>query len=175
MKHAPPFTVFPSWSQVFSLVALSGLCASAALHVASFLSRRWSEVPLGTMFVLGIGVFALCTPLIVTERASTQQEDYWKRFLGRLPLWLRFVAVGLAVYTVFNFARFFALTEGGTLHIREGSYFLEDHGRVIRELTEQGYRDQIAYQVRFFSGHLLPFYFFATVSFWLRSKSERAK
>jgi hypothetical protein len=62
-----------------------------------------------------------------------------------------------AAYALVNFAVFIVLSEGGGPHERDGKYVLQEHGTVLRELSEAEYHQQRAYVVRGFSGHWMLF------------------
>ena len=61
------------------------------------------------------------------------------------------------IYAFINFAMFFVLMEGGSPDVKNGSYYLHNHGKKIRDLTQDEYKRFQAYEVRGFSGHWIIF------------------
>lgn len=75
-----------------------------------------------------------------------------------LPIWARLLFGAVFLYALLNFLLFFQATGGGSIERdADGQAVLSDHGRVIRTLDEQGVRAIEVWQVRAFSGHILPF------------------
>jgi hypothetical protein len=64
-------------------------------------------------------------------------------------------------YAFINFA-FFMIGNIGTPDIIDGKFVLHNHGRIIKNLTEQQYHHYKALELRGFSGHWIAFYGIAT-------------
>jgi len=52
----------------------------------------------------------------------------------------------------------FAISQSGVPDIKNEQYILQNHGQLIRILTEQEYHHYKANEVRGFSGHWIAFY-----------------
>lgn len=52
-------------------------------------------------------------------------------------------------------------SQPGSPEIQDGQYILQNHGKLIRTITEQEYHHYKANEVRGFSGHWLIFYGFS--------------
>ena len=89
-----------------------------------------------------------------------------------MPRHIQILVLVFAAYTFVNFMLFFYLSEGASPGISIGSYVLQSHGTVIRELTESEYNWQQAYILRGFSGHWLIFYLLPAVYFWYSTPEQ---
>jgi hypothetical protein len=166
----------PRIRRLIASVAFIGLALSVMVHGAAFLGVDLIEkFPL--VWGLHLGIF----PLFLLMMLATRREEKdshglsrppspWKRFFDPMPLWAKYITYALGAYTLINFAWFFSLSKGGTPELREGIYVLHDHGKIIRELTEQEYHIQKAYVLRGFSGHWLYFYVICGFYFWFPRK-----
>ncbi len=99
------------------------------------------------------------------ERGQEANLEGAKRLFELCPGWAKALAAGLVVYAAVNFVVFLKLMHGGSPEEADGQYYLQDHGRVVRQLTKTEYRQFLAYEVRGFSGHLMVFSFFPLVYF----------
>jgi len=158
--------------RLIASVAFIGLALSAMVHGATFLGVDLIE-KFQLVWGLHLGIFPLFFLMILAIRIE-EKDSYgflrkslsWKRFFAPMPIWAKYVTYALLAYALINFALFLFLSEGGTPELRDGKYVLHDHGRIIRELTEQEYHLQKAYVLRGFSGHWMYFYIISGLYFW---------
>ena len=73
------------------------------------------------------------------------------------PRPLRWLTGAFGLYAMVNFVLFVILSEGGGPSQRDGKYVIEDHGTVVREISEAEFHRKQAYIVRGFSGHWMLF------------------
>ena len=93
-----------------------------------------------------------------------------------LPVWARLVFGAVFLYALLNFLLFFQATGGGSVERdANGQAVLSGHGRVIRTLDENGVRAIEVWQVRAFSGHILPFLVLPGLYFLLAPADDDAK
>jgi len=72
---------------------------------------------------------------------------------------MKALSVVLFAYAFFNFFfTIFVLNEGGVPSELGGKKVIHNHGKIIRELTDEEYETHQAYGVRTFSGHWMIFY-----------------
>jgi len=91
-----------------------------------------------------------------------------------IPGWVFLVGVAVSIYAVLNFALFIVSTQGGIPSIQDGKYVLENHGRLVREITQAEYVAFRANELRGFSGHWLVFYFVPFAYFMFAQREPEA-
>jgi hypothetical protein len=139
------------------------LCA-AVIALATHLLAIAGAAPLGMgVIVLVFPVAFICFGAFILA-AKRETADQGSRRLGvfkllePFPSWARVLFAVVFLYAGINFALFFRATGGGAVDQQaDGRVVLTDHGRFIRELDDRGVRDLEVWQVRLFSGHILPF------------------
>ena len=157
------------------IASLVILTSSAVFHFATFIpaipvSLRWAwPIHLAALAVFAAMVFSLveqqkrqpkkpATGLFAGWRAAIEQNrEFQSKLLGFVPISLR-VACGIAfVYALVNLPLSLSFMEGGSPSAKNGHYYLQSHGRKIRDLTKEEYRRFRAYEVRAFTGHWMFF------------------
>jgi hypothetical protein len=133
------------------------LIVSLVVHASTFLGiDPMAEWP-GVMF-LHLAIFPpFIAAIYYAWRTGGKEPENLDPVVNSAPLWLRILTGVFFAYALVNFAIFMVLNEGGGPHERDGKYFLQSHGRVLRELTKEEYHRQQAYVVRGFSGHWMLF------------------
>jgi hypothetical protein len=99
------------------------------------------------------------------ESASVQRRVL-REIARSVPLVVRLICVAVFIYVGINFTLSLKNLEGGGPQARNGHYYLESHGHIMRELTSEEYRRFSTYELRLFSGHwiffaLIPAVYFA--------------
>jgi len=139
------------------LFAAAVLIVSLVVHVSTFLGidpmERWPGVMFIHVAIFPPFIAAIC----YANRIGGPEQGCQDRVINSAPRWLRILTGLLFAYALVNFAIFLVLVEGGGPHERDGKYFLQSHGTVLRELSEAEYHQQRAYVVRGFSGHWMLF------------------
>ena len=92
-----------------------------------------------------------------------------------MPAWSWPLIYAAGIYAALNFALFNYNSEGGSPDIRDGHYVLHDHGKIIRELSEDEYHIQKAYVARGFSGHWMLFYLMPALYFGFADAALRVE
>lgn len=172
------------FTKYFSKIALIGLLLSAFFHLISLTGTYLHGVFDVGMPLMHVGVFVVFFPAILKinklQRGGSSnltnrsihftQKQYLQYLKNNRPKF--FVALGilLFVYALVNFVLFAQAGGGGGPHITDqGVYVIQNHGDIIREITEKEYWQFRANEIRGFSGHWLAFYF---VSYFLLYKSD---
>lgn len=148
----------------FFYLAAIGWSLSLVVHLLALAGVDASETVSAT-WLLHIGIFAVWIPAILTLRSRSDGQSAMRKYgifglLTTAPFWLRAVAaLGLA-YAVLNFLLFMG-GQPGSPTAANGVYSLQNHGTIVKVLTESEYYRYKANEVRGFSGHWMAFYGFA--------------
>jgi hypothetical protein len=153
-----------------SFLALGTALAVATIHglaIAGF--APWGMAPVFPALFVAFGCFAA---LLGDQRE--RKIIYPLGLFANWPAWA-FLLFGVVFLCAgVNFVWFFASTGGGALLEQSGQTFLADHGRIIRPLDAAGVRAFHAWEVRLFSGHILPFVVLPGLYFLVQSRQPRA-
>jgi hypothetical protein len=150
------------WTHPGTFAILVAFGLSVVVHGATFFAINLPEkVPL--LWGLHVAAIAAFGSMILASRGLHSRRTAFA--LPNWPAWGYLLAIGAFIYAFINFALFLGRMEGGSPEVRDGSYFLSDHGRIIRELTADQYHWLQVYIVRGFSGHwmfflVLPYLYF---------------
>ena len=144
----------------------SALFISAAIFIVSLIVHLSTFVPAHAISMKQVGILhilSMGSTFLITPFQAKFSRDWFKLATKKSKMALKFVGA----YAVLNFALFAYLMEG---HPGEsnGKYYIHDHGRKIRDISEDEYIRFNALLTRGFSGHwlifsLLPFVFFKDV------------
>ena len=101
----------------------------------------------------------VCFGAFIREQRSRRSASFFNpfAFAHTWPEWAQYVSGAVFLYALVNFLWFFMATGGGTLEHTGHQAYLSDHGRFIRSLDASGVRAFHAWEVRLFTGHILPF------------------
>ena len=168
------------------ITALLVFASSAAFHFASYfpavpvsMALAW-PLHLATMAVFAMMSFSIDAQLkrqpkltakgfFARWHARNQQyKEIQSKPIAFAPRPLRIACIAAFIYAFINFALFMVLMEGGSPSVKNGNYYLQSHGRKIRDLTKDEYLRFQSYEVRGFSGHwmffsIIPMTYFLTV------------
>jgi len=161
--------------RVIFFVAVFGLIASAVVHLSTFLGINPQRV-FPPVWVLHALIFVVWIPVVFSCRKIVKKEnrkDFWKIATRNAPRWMKFLSVALFVYAFFNFFfTGFVLSEGGVPSELDGRKVIHNHGKVIRELSDEEYEMHQAYTVRGFSGHWMIFYAVGMMVLYSKMKED---
>ncbi len=147
--------------------ALVGFLLALAVHVAALYGIDVSS-RLPFIWLLHVGIFIVFIPTVLSMEKTIGKKPSPKDIFARLPRWVTGLGISLFAYTLINFMVFTTTSEGGTPVMENGKYLLENHGKLIRELSASEYKELMANVTRGFSGHWLLFYFFPLAWFKFR-------
>ena len=158
-------------THLLALVALIGFLLSLAVHVAALFGIDVAaKIPL--VWALHVGIFVVFIPFIILSPKVLGSKPAFADVRQLFPGWVMALGVVIFAYVILNFLLFILATQGGSPSIRDGKFVLQDHGRLIRELTASEYTSFKANEVRGFSGHWLAFYFILFAYFLFRKKAN---
>jgi len=150
--------------------AVTGWTLGLTVHLLSLADFDITDtVPY--VWILHIGIFIVWLPTVFYLKKNEELKAYqqsgmlnrmnpfgfFKIISRQTPTWLIIIAIGGFFYAIINFMLFMN-SEPGVPDIKDGQYILQDHGRLIKILTEQEYHHYKANEMRGFSGHWLAFY-----------------
>jgi hypothetical protein len=145
--------ILRAWILVSAII----LIVSFAAHLSTFFPIDPMESIPGIMFI-HVAIFPPFIAAILSANKATREQGYdHKRILQLAPAWMRTMFYAFFAYALLNFVLFFILSGGNAPTRLDGKYFLTQHGRVVREISEAEYHRQKAYVVRGFSGHWMMF------------------
>jgi hypothetical protein len=151
-------------------LAAAGWTLSLIINIFSIAGVDLGEIfPL--IWLFHIGVFAVWIPLIFNLRnnellMSYQRSDFlqkmnpnwlFKIVFKNTPPWMTAISVGGFFYVFVN-SILGETFQNGTPQIKDGQFILQNHGDLIRILTEHEYHLYKANEIRGFSGFWIAFY-----------------
>ena len=155
--------------------AVTGWTLGLIVHLVSLLGIDVTEkIPF--IWILHIGIFVVWLPTILNLRKNEKLKEFsqsglltrmnplvfFKMIFQNTPTWLTLIAISGFLYAIVNFMLFMT-SQLGVPDVKDGQYILQNHGQLIKTLTEQEYHHYKANQLRGFSGHWIAFYGIAMV------------
>lgn len=152
--------------KVVAIAAVPGLIAGIYVFIASFFGLSIDNLG-GKALLLHFGIFALAIPLIFVERWSKGVDP----FRGK-PRWVLRSMQILFVLFVVVFFTFLALSHAASPEIIHGEHVLNDHGKIVRYISEREYLFLKGWELRLFaSGWMLAYYALMT-HWWFPRQDE---
>jgi len=157
-------------------LAVLGWTLALIVHVVSVADIDVTQkIPF--VWILHIGIFIVWIPAILVLRKNEELKnlkkigvltrmnpfDFFKPILKKIPSWLIVITIAGFFYAIINFMLFIA-SRLGSPDIQNGQYVLQNHGQLIKTLTEREYHHYKANELRGFSGHWIAFYGIATAA-----------
>ena len=128
---------------------------SFVVHLSTFLQIDTMEAIPGVMLI-HVAIFPPFFAAIVYLNKLSRERGYTTRqVLMQTPFWMRLVCGTCFAYAFINFIIFGIQSRNGGPSKEDGKFFLTEHGRVIREISEAEFHQHQNYVVRGFSGHWL--------------------
>jgi hypothetical protein len=149
-------------NKILGFIALVGFLLSLAVHGLTFTG---ANIELAQTWFLHAAGILLCFPLFSSLRGRLGQNLTIAKIRKLLPFWANAMVVAMYFYAFINFVLFFLHSGGGMPGVKDGMYVLQNHGRLIRELSQQEYELHNAYVVRGFSGLWLVVYLIQALYF----------
>jgi hypothetical protein len=168
---------------VFGFIALVVFVMSALVHLLTFVpgapvSMHWTW-PLHLAALVVFGLMFWQGPLLfgraVVNRGSFMQRLRESQNRNRqmreavfsfMPRYLIVACIAMLAYAIINIVLFATKMSDGSPEEKNGKYFLEQHGKVIREIDQAEFRRLEALEARGFSGHWMIFSFVPAVYFF---------
>ncbi|WP_146193491.1 hypothetical protein [Flavobacterium sediminis] len=165
--------------------AIAGWTSGLMVHLLSLAKINVTET-IPFIWVLHIGIFVVWIPVIFELNKNEEFKKYqqlrrqnsvkpfslFKIIFKETPTWLVVIAIGGFFYAVLNFM-LFTSSQPGVPDFINDQYVLQNHGKLIKVITEQEYHHYKANELRGFSGHWLAFYGMAAAILFPFNKSEQ--
>ena len=136
-----------------TLLAWLGFGTSVFVHFSTYLTSTYHAYFAGS-FLLHIGIFFVFIPMVMSIPREQNNLTYIAK---QLPRWAGILLLACGIYTFINWFSFINLSEGGGPSIIDGQYVLQNHGQIIREITETEY-EQFNFTVYRMGWVILPFF-----------------
>lgn len=151
-------------------IAVTGWTLALLVHILSIFDVDvQGKAPY--VWLLHIGIFVVYVPAILSLRKNTRFKTFessgtpnrigpfglFKALFERAPSWMVVIVVAGLFYAFVNFLVSMGSLPG-TPAVKDGQYYLHNHGHWMRNITEREYRHYKAATVRGFSGHWIAFY-----------------
>ncbi|MCK5845188.1 MAG: hypothetical protein KAG97_10805, partial [Victivallales bacterium] len=160
----PPKSFFGEGFLIGFLIIFAGVlfCVSAVIHFSTYFASSLFISKMDNVWLLHILIFPPFVAAIFLSRkwgSSSNDDDGQDLITNNAPKWLRLLSGTCFAYALVNFILFMIFSGGGGPGIdNDGKYVMESHGRTLKVITRQEYKDAQALVVRGFSGHWLLFY-----------------
>lgn len=154
----------------FGLLAFCSFAVSLIVHLRTFWGYTL-DLP-GGEHLLALALPLIIAKLVFDDRRTPRDQRNFEGLPGALPWWAIAVVLTVFVYSGFNFL--VNVASGGSPAISKNGYVLQEHGRVIREITAQQYREAVVRQARGFSGHMLSMYLWSAIWLLFSKKAQRS-
>jgi hypothetical protein len=154
---------------LFGLLALLGFILSLAVHIASLFHIDVAQY-FSFVWVLHLGIFVVFIPFVFISRKLFGNRLSPNFLQDNFSVQVIMLGKIILFYVVINFILFMIQSEGASPSILNGKFALTNHGKLVREITENEYHLFQARVLRGFSGHWLMFYFIPLVFFLFRKK-----
>ena len=169
-------------AKAIGVFAFLVFASSAVAHVATFFPTI--HVPTGMvgpqhfamMAVFAAMIFSVAAlhkrqpkktvkGLFANWRAANQQKkEFESKLIAPVPFPLRVACAAAFLYAFINFF-VSGVHMAGNPSVKNGNYFLESHGKKVRDITEEEYHRYQAFEVRFISGEWILFSIIPAVYF----------
>jgi hypothetical protein len=154
---------------LFGLLALLGFILSLTVHIASLFQIDVAQ-HISFVWVLHLGVFVVFMPFILICRKLFGNRLSPNFLQDNFSIQVIILGKLIMFYAVINFILFMIQSEGASPSVLNGKFALTNHGKLVREITENEYHLFQARVLCGFSGHWLIFYFVPLVFFLFRKK-----
>src|ERR1700733_3880157 len=156
-----------------AIVSVSGLFASIVIYIASYRGATMDGIARWAI-VLHIGTFVLLLPMYAVEYSTVRQRTFFSKGFARgMPKWvvpgIKLLALSFAVH----FVLFLAQSHASAPEIKNGEYVLNDHGKIVKTLTQPEFYKLKGAELRLFATGWMFFYFVPTAYWWFpRTEQE---
>lgn len=155
---------------ILTIIAAAGYITSLILYGLTFEEVNAQASPifwLLTYVLFGIWFAAVLKMSTDPELKEIQRKKQFnpipmlKMIFKGTPVWLLIIAGVSLVFAIISFTTIM-LTQKGVVSIIDGEHVIQNHGNIIKKLSEEEYRHALAVQSRVFIGHYLAFFGVAT-------------
>jgi hypothetical protein len=143
--------------------------------VASFMGATMDGIFRWAIW-LHVGVFALLLPMYAVEHGAIKNRSFfWKGFVQGLPAWAVRAIKLLGLFFIVHFGLFLIQSHAAAPEIKDGQYVLNNHGKIVKVLTQSEYQRLKGAELRLFATGWMFFYFVPTMYWWFpRGREARS-
>jgi hypothetical protein len=128
-----------------------GLAASAVVYVGSYVGTTMDSIS-RLAIVLHLGVFMLMLPMFAVEYPGlVNRSFFWKGFKQGRPRWVVPGVNVLGVFFMLHFVLFLVQSHAAAPEIINGQYVLNNHGQIVKVLTQSEYSTLKGAELRIFA------------------------
>jgi hypothetical protein len=149
--------------RLFALLSACGIAASAFAYIGSFFLAKIDSMN-RLLIVSGAGLVLLVIPIFAIEPSLLTRKNFWNKFTRGMPSWASTCIIFFSLVVIAHIAWIFVQSGGGVPIIRDGHYLLNDHGRVLKALTETEYLtlkedDVRLHAIMLVAGYSMPMFY----------------
>jgi hypothetical protein len=149
-----------------AIVAACGLAASIVTYIGSYVGTTMDSLS-RSGFLLHLGVFVLILPMYALDYSAVKDRTFfWEGFSKGMPKWVVPTIKLLGLFCVVHFVLFLVQSHAASPEITDGQYVLNNHGRIVKVLTQSEYISLKGSELRLFAMGWMFFYFVPTAYWW---------
>ena len=143
----------------FSLAAIVHFCALAGINLNLYFPVFLLHILVFVVFIPAILIFNQNPKIkeLKKQRSREANKAIRKEMFRNAPRALKILVGACFVYAIINFMLFMS-SQAGTPEEKDGTYYLQNKGTFIRNITKKEYDFHLTNEVRGFSGHWLLFF-----------------
>lgn len=152
-----------------AVLAACGLAAGVFAYIASYLGLTLGSIDNLSLWVvcLHIGFFVLLLPIFLVDRAARKDRRFfWTIFSRGMPKWVVPTIKVVGLFFMIHFFLFLIESHAASPAIRNGQYVLDDHGRIVKAITQREYLHLKGAELRIFATGWMFFYFVPLAYWW---------
>ncbi len=160
---------------LFAVFSICGLISCIVVYTLTIRGHSVDDLfPLFAVFL--VGALAVNVPIYQRENSAAGMPlFFWSGLVERMPRWVFRGEAVLIVIAIAHVAWFAAHSGFGVPEIVNGRYVIDDHGRILKELTEDQYFSLRGAALRMTMTIAAVLYFLPATYWFLRSrKTETA-
>lgn len=152
--------------RVLAVLAACGLAVSLSAYLGSYVGMMMDN-PNRWVIAVGIGPFILLAPMWATNYAALRDRSFfWKGFSQGMPKWVVPAIKLLGLFFIIHFLLFLIESHAASPEIKGGQYVLDNHGQILKLLTQSEYRHLKSAELRLFATGWIFFYFVPLMFWW---------
>jgi hypothetical protein len=158
--------------KVFAVISGCGFAASVVAYIASYGGTTMNSM-FRVAILLHLGVFGLLLPMFGIEYSAINKRTFlWKGFGRGMPRWVVPGIKALGLFFIAHFLFFLTSSHAAAPEIINGEYVLNDHGRIVKVLTQSEYLRLKGAELRLFATGWLFFYFVPMMYWWFPRSAQ---
>ena len=159
--------------KILAVLAACGLAASVFAYIGSYLGMTMDGA-FRLAILLHVGVFILLAPMYAVDYGAVKERSFfWKGFSHCMPKWVVPTIKLLGVVFLVHFCLFLIESHAASPQIKDGQYVLDNHGQIVKVLTQREYFGLKGAELRLFATGWMFFYFVPAAYWWFPRNQGR--